>query len=255
MKALQTLILTVFLLCLPHGFLEAESLTMTTYYPAPYAGYAGILTTGGTAALGVNTLLVRNLGKVGIGTTAPRTKLSVMDTVVGLHTGLELSSYYRPGVAAGSAINAYDNGGAAVRSLVLQSNDGPVGIGPNLIPRASLHVVGTFKLQDGTQAAGRVLTSDAGGRASWAPPTTLPPCNNPGAPEASSNRPCLAPIYRCGHDISAWGRYFGSGSTLSCYDQLQPFPTCTVWNIDPGQGPIPAVQSYPCTLVGSYPFY
>ena len=52
------------------GFLLAEEMTMTTYYPAPYGGYNSILTTG-------NTFLARDGGNVGIGTNSPSTKLHV----------------------------------------------------------------------------------------------------------------------------------------------------------------------------------
>ncbi|HBB65820.1 MAG: hypothetical protein A2X28_00440 [Elusimicrobia bacterium GWA2_56_46] len=83
------------------GFIASETLTLTTYYPAPYGGYASLLTTG-------QTLLARDGGRVGIG------------------------------------------------------------LGPGGLPTAKLHVAGTFRLVDGTQAVGKVLTSDANGLASWA---------------------------------------------------------------------------------------
>ncbi len=44
---------------------------------------------------------------------------------------------------------------------------GNVGIGTTAAPTAKLEVNGTFKLADGTQAAGKVLTTDAAGNASW----------------------------------------------------------------------------------------
>lgn len=45
-----------------------------------------------------------------------------------------------------------------------------VGIG-TITPNANLHVSGTVKISDGTQGAGKILTSDANGLASWqAPP-------------------------------------------------------------------------------------
>ena len=256
MRTKCVLVLTAFLLSWRPEFLEAESLNLTTYYPAPYGGYISLLTTGGTVAPGVNTVLARDYGRVGIGTAAPRAKLSVMDTVNGLKTGLELSSYHRPGVVAGSIINAYDDGGG-VRSLVLQSNGGRLGIGPNRNPQASLHVVGTFKLQDGTEAAGRTLTSDANGRASWAALTTaMPNCNNPGTPEASSNRPCLAPLYRCPTitTVGAITPSMGSGVNENCHGQLHLHWGCGViitiasWNTN-----FPA--AYPCTFVARTPLY
>ena len=65
-------LLTFFFLCWHPRFLGSETLTLTTYYPAPYGGYASLLTTG-------QTLLARDGGKVGIGTgaVAPTEKLDV----------------------------------------------------------------------------------------------------------------------------------------------------------------------------------
>lgn len=45
-----------------------------------------------------------------------------------------------------------------------------VGIGTTT-PAAKLHVVGNVAIEDGTQGAGKVLTSDAAGLASWQAPT------------------------------------------------------------------------------------
>ncbi|MFZ1694577.1 MAG: hypothetical protein WAT74_15375 [Flavobacteriales bacterium] len=47
-----------------------------------------------------------------------------------------------------------------------------VGIGTTA-PADRLHVVGSIRMVDGNQAAGRVLVSDANGTASWSAPTTL----------------------------------------------------------------------------------
>lgn len=44
-----------------------------------------------------------------------------------------------------------------------------VGIGTST-PTAKLHINGTFKVADGTQGTGKILTSDATGLASWQPP-------------------------------------------------------------------------------------
>jgi hypothetical protein len=52
------------------AFLGSENIVLTTYYPAPYGGYAQLLTTG-------NTYLARDGGNVGIGTAAPNQKLHV----------------------------------------------------------------------------------------------------------------------------------------------------------------------------------
>ncbi|MBI4655470.1 MAG: hypothetical protein HY746_01860 [Elusimicrobia bacterium] len=50
--------------------LGSETLQLTTYYPAPYGGYARLLTTD-------NTYLARDGGNVGIGTQSPSQKLDV----------------------------------------------------------------------------------------------------------------------------------------------------------------------------------
>jgi len=46
-------------------------------------------------------------------------------------------------------------------------------------PSAKLHVNGTFKVTDGTQGDGKILTSDATGLASWQPPPSPPSLNFP----------------------------------------------------------------------------
>lgn len=71
------LFLVVFFLCWRPGYIDSESLTLTTYYPAPYGGYVSILTTN-------QTLLARDAGNVGIrtGATAPRRPLDVNGEIV-----------------------------------------------------------------------------------------------------------------------------------------------------------------------------
>ena len=56
--------LLLFVVCAFYEIAGSETLTMTTYYPAPYGGYASLLTTG-------QTLLARDGGSVGIGTPTP----------------------------------------------------------------------------------------------------------------------------------------------------------------------------------------
>ncbi|MDA8242901.1 MAG: hypothetical protein M0025_02135 [Elusimicrobia bacterium] len=57
--------------CWHPGFIGSETLTLTTYYPAPYGGYVSILTTS-------QTILARDGGNVGVGTGAPAAKLHVV---------------------------------------------------------------------------------------------------------------------------------------------------------------------------------
>ncbi|MDO8730010.1 MAG: hypothetical protein Q7J69_02330 [Candidatus Omnitrophota bacterium] len=58
-----------------------------------------------------------------------------------------------------------NNAGAFLERMRITA-DGNVGIG-TVNPAQRLHVVGTVQIADGTQAAGRVLTSDVNGVASW----------------------------------------------------------------------------------------
>jgi len=72
-------LLSLFFLCWHPGFIGSESLQLTTYYPAPYGGYVSLLATGGTNAAPANTLLVRDAGRLGIGTAAnvPTSKVDI----------------------------------------------------------------------------------------------------------------------------------------------------------------------------------
>jgi len=59
----------------------------------------------------------------------------------------------------------YTNGGTLTEKMRI-TEDGEIGIGTNN-PSAILDVSGTFKLVDGTQGAGKILTSDAAGLSTW----------------------------------------------------------------------------------------
>lgn len=65
--------LALVLLLASAGDLASESVSLTTYYPAPSGVYSQLITTG-------NTYLARDGGAVGVGTTAPGGKLDVAGT-------------------------------------------------------------------------------------------------------------------------------------------------------------------------------
>lgn len=69
--------LAMMLACLLPVELGSETLTLTSVYPSPTGVYARIVTTGGTISSPQNTLLSRDAGNVGIGTTSPSQKLDV----------------------------------------------------------------------------------------------------------------------------------------------------------------------------------
>lgn len=147
-----------------------------------------------------NSLVLGNNVNVAIGNNAPAQKLDVVGTAlfrmgnnanvnslnqllfswVGNASGAAtyqhaVKSRHNGGADAGNAIDFYlwDHGANANTDIgtkpvmtIEGSGNGRVGIG-NIAPAASLDVSGTFKLSDGTQGAGKMLTSDAAGNASW----------------------------------------------------------------------------------------
>ncbi|MCK0206349.1 hypothetical protein [Ornithobacterium rhinotracheale] len=63
-----------------------------------------------------------------------------------------------------------DGGERAEDKNIYITDEGKVGVGTQK-PEAKLDVAGTVKIVDGTQGAGKVLTSDSKGNASWETPT------------------------------------------------------------------------------------
>ncbi len=63
-------ILTALFICFHPKILGSEQLTLTTYYPSPYGGYAKLLTTD-------QTVLARDAGRVGIREANPERELHV----------------------------------------------------------------------------------------------------------------------------------------------------------------------------------
>ncbi len=106
-------LLTLFFLCWRPASLGSETLTMTTYYPAPYGGYARILTTN-------QTILARDSGNVGIGTNAPVVKLDVRggldvrDGDIRMDGGRTISSTGRMHVTGGELLYLLNASGVIV---------------------------------------------------------------------------------------------------------------------------------------------
>lgn len=134
------------------------------------------------AASGVQAML-NNLGgsqNNALGFAALRDNISGNSNVAIGHEAMLLNTVgsentaigYRAGVSTPNLNNATAVGANALvsqsNSLVL-GNNADVGIGTST-PAAKLHLVGDLLLEDGTQGAGKVLTSDASGLASWQVP-------------------------------------------------------------------------------------
>ncbi len=76
---------------------------------------------------------------------------------------------YSIGIDGGN--NRFQFANLTTGAHIISLKNDRVGIN-NMNPAADLDVAGTFKLTDGTQGDGKVLTSDASGNASWVTPAT-----------------------------------------------------------------------------------
>ncbi|MFN4233396.1 MAG: hypothetical protein ACK4IK_01175 [Bacteroidia bacterium] len=141
---------------------------------------------------GVTNVRFQDNGNVGIGTTAPNARLHVNGTVRVNDNDI----YFRGGADLGHGLGWYGTGklfnginvdgpvlyghsggvlattfGSVLNPVLSWKSNGNVGIGTTS-PTTKLHVENAsspaLRIVDGTQAAGRVLTSDANGNATWA---------------------------------------------------------------------------------------
>jgi hypothetical protein len=117
---------------------------------------------------------------IGIGTTSPNHQLEIKGQGMGFSqtspNGLRKIGTYADNGAlyiqthTNDNLNFATNNGNAQMTL---GTNGNFGIGISA-PSATLDVEGTFQLLDGTQGAGKVLTSDATGNASWQDASVAP---------------------------------------------------------------------------------
>jgi hypothetical protein len=143
--------------------------------PTPYALYA--LNGGGSLWQSAGSNIYFNGGNVGIGTASPAQDLEVeggvfIDHSGGAHVPAEGGIALTVDGRAGKNILRLRDSEANTAMVV--NHVGKVGIGTSS-PTAKLEVNGQVRITDGTQAAGKVLTSDAGGQASWQSPTETDP--------------------------------------------------------------------------------
>ncbi len=117
---------------------------------------------------GTNALIA--MGKVGINTSTPETVLTVNSSGLGfMHTDgtVKIATEILAGEGAFGTNTAHGlrfRTGGTTKMYI--SAAGNVGIG-TFTPAEKLDIIGQIKITDGTQAAGKVLQSDATGAASW----------------------------------------------------------------------------------------
>jgi hypothetical protein len=131
----------------------------------------------------VARMSITQAGMVGIGGTNPGTKLHVFGNAgmfrlegtdhgyMEFNVGSTRQGWlgYGFGGSTNLTLASDVNGG----NIILETNNGKVGIGTTT-PSSKFHVSGasaSFTYTDGNQAAGKVLTSDANGLASWVTPS------------------------------------------------------------------------------------
>lgn len=130
--------------------LGSESVTLTTYYPAPSGVYTQMITTG-------DTYLARDSGKVAIGATSATGKLEVKVSGEGISAFRLLSGAnpfldVMPKLVGGRSQTVLN---MANRDVVIQNGTGFVGIG-TAMPDKKLHVAGDVRI-DNTTATDGVL--------------------------------------------------------------------------------------------------
>jgi hypothetical protein len=123
----------------------------------------------------VRIMFMTNSGNVGIGTgtDTPGQKLQVNGNIALQNSGVigSGSAWGTPGNANSASLQLYDSNGNTVLNNQGYNIDLRTGnITRALINSSGLEVNGTVKISGGTPGAGKVLTSDANGLASWQTP-------------------------------------------------------------------------------------
>ncbi|RKZ32842.1 hypothetical protein DRQ33_05165 [bacterium] len=124
---------------------------------------------------------------------------------------------YAPGTlpSGSSGQTLRHNGTSWIANSTIYNDGTNIGIGTNS-PSARLHVVGNIKMVDGSQGAGKVLTSDGTGLATWQTPS-VPNRYTSFCYESTVYRGCSCPSgYINGVNIIMSGSSYGDTTPRAC---------------------------------------
>jgi hypothetical protein len=145
---------------------------------------------GASATTSNELMRITGTGNVGIGSTTPNAQLQLGNTIAnrkvilfevanndhqyyGLGVNNQIFRYQVDNTISSHAFYAATSTTASTE-LMRITGTGNVGIGTTA-PTEKLHVVGSVRIVDGTEGAGKVLTSDANGRGTWSTPALSSP--------------------------------------------------------------------------------
>ncbi len=151
------------LLCLAFYFCKAQSVSINTDGSAPAADNMLEIKKAGKSKVAIKSNSFNDTAELQFSNRSPGN----------FGTDLNLRFIREQGLYIGTTS---DISSRVNDSLFTMLRFGNIGIGTK-IPAAKLDVIGNLKITDGTQGAGKVLTSNASGLASW---------QDPGNPEAFS---------------------------------------------------------------------
>ena len=212
----------------------------------------GLDDTGAAKSLGFGVLN----GNIGFGTINPLHKLSIFGGDLGFLTngkGLRwtgisgwdwLISTEDTGAGSVPLYIKSNSAGAGLTTKFTISSAGDVGIG-TITPGAKLEVAGQVKITGGTPGAGKVLTSDASGLASWQTPTSS--CGTPSEQWIAHTYPGYANTYIYLTRLPAPSYTYG-GQTFLVYDPVKIYTGgLSAFNANPQS----AIASAPTIPVGA----
>ncbi len=162
--------------------------TLTTFNATDYVGDNNRTFTVGTGSSNTarrTSFVVQQNGNVGIGASSPNAQLQLGNTVTnrkvvlfevanndhqyyGLGINNQVFRYQVDNTISSHAFYAATSTTAS-NELMRITGTGNVGIG-TIAPSERLHVTGSVRIVDGTEGVGKVLISDANGKATWTTP-------------------------------------------------------------------------------------